>query len=304
MRSELFNNRSGVHLPLVEFMHRGYCELKITRDHMQTAINAFAIFLYGTLDDVERLPADYVLRSARTISMMKIAREKLAVTWDVVKAGRQTRDISHLTLEMYRPLFKYINGREIARLNLSDDRILTYIGTHADLDRHQVGVVASRYIEINKNWAKPRYLNIMNNLLCGVPMTFMRRLPINTYLQLSHQVFYHIRACDPLQRRFYLAMMTRTKALGKSFSWNARDVSRLGLLLTEVEGTDLSAINPEALKGITAQVMRHMSPQNLQYLTENQLKYLAPKSLNILGRKLKLYYDQLQLYSIWLAFFM
>lgn len=25
------------------------------------------------------------------------------------------------------------------------------------------------------------------------------------------QVFYHIRACDPLQRRFYYAMMTRTQ---------------------------------------------------------------------------------------------
>lgn len=70
--------------------------------------------------------------------MMKIAREKLAATWGVVKAGRATMDISHLTLEMYRPLFKYINGREIARLNLSDERILTYIGTHAELDRHQV----------------------------------------------------------------------------------------------------------------------------------------------------------------------
>lgn len=30
---------------------------------MQTAVNAFAIFLYGSLDDIERLPADYVLRS-------------------------------------------------------------------------------------------------------------------------------------------------------------------------------------------------------------------------------------------------
>ncbi|XP_034824147.1 uncharacterized protein [Maniola hyperantus] len=297
MRSELFNNRSGVHFPFLEFLHRGYCELNLTRDYMQTAINAFAIFLYGTLDDIERLPADYVLRSSRTISMMKIAREKLAATWNVVKAGRDTIHISHLTLELYRPLFKYINGREIARLNLSDERILTYIGTHADLDRHQVGVVTSKYIEVNKVWTSPRYLNIMNNLLCGVPMTFMRRLPISTYLQLSHQVFYHIRACDPLQRRFYLAMMTRTKALGKSFSWNARDVSRLGLLLTEVEGTDLSTINPEAIAGITAQVMLDMSPRSLKYLTDNQLKYLAPKPLNILSRKLKIYNDQLQLYD-------
>ncbi|XP_052747526.1 uncharacterized protein LOC112052924 [Bicyclus anynana] len=297
LQSELFNNKSGVHFPALEFLHRGYCDLKITRDYMQTAINAFAIFLHGTLDDIERLPSDYVLRSARTISMMKIAREKLAATWNVVKAGRETRDISHRTLELYRPLFKYINGREIARLNLSDDRILTYIGTHAELDRHQVGVVASRYIELNKDWSKPQYLNIMNNLLCGVPMTFMRRLPVSTYLQLSHQVFYHIRACDPLQRRFYLAMMTRTKVLGKSFSWTARDVSRLGLLLTEVAGPELSAINPEAMAGMTAQVMLRMSPHNLQYITENQLQYLTPKPLNILSRKLKSYNDQLQLYD-------
>lgn len=67
-RSELFNNRSGVHLPLAEYIHRGYCELKITKDYMQTAVNAFAIFLHGTLDDIERLPADYVLRS---VSMEK-----------------------------------------------------------------------------------------------------------------------------------------------------------------------------------------------------------------------------------------
>lgn len=52
----------------------------------------------------------------------------------------------------------------------------------------QVGVVASKYIELNKDWSRPRYLNIMNNLLCGVPMIFMRRLPVSTYLQLSHQV--------------------------------------------------------------------------------------------------------------------
>ncbi|CAG4963574.1 unnamed protein product [Parnassius apollo] len=136
--------------------------------------------------------------------MMKIAREKLAATWIVVKGQKRTDQITYQTLEMYRPLFKYLNGKDIAKLNLSDTRILRYIGTHAGLDRHQV--------------------------------------------------FYHIHACDPLQRRFYLAMMTRTQALGKAYSWNARDVSRLGYLLAEVEGPDLSAINPEAVAGITAHV--------------------------------------------------
>ncbi|CAH2099643.1 unnamed protein product [Euphydryas editha] len=292
--AELFNNKSAVHLPPVEFLHSGYCKLNITRDFMQTAVNAFAIFLYGTLGDIERLPADYVLRSTRTISMMRIAREKLVATWTVVRAGKPTNTISYETLEMYRPLFKYITGREMARLNLKDERILTYIGTHPDLNRHQMGVVANKYIELNKNWSEPKYLNLMNNLLCGVPMTFMRRIPENIYLQLSHQVFYHIQACDPLQRRFYYAMMTKTQALGKSYSWNARDVSRLGLLLAEVDGTDLSAINPEAIAGITAKVMMVMSPQNLEYLSDLQLKHMGQKPLNILVRKLKTYRDEIQ----------
>lgn len=61
--SELFNNKSGVHFPQSELMHRGYCDLNITKDYMQTAVNAFAIFLYGSIADIERLPADYVLRS-------------------------------------------------------------------------------------------------------------------------------------------------------------------------------------------------------------------------------------------------
>lgn len=46
------------------------------------------------------------------------------------------------------------------------------------------------------------------------------------------------------------------QALGKSYSWNARDVSRLGLLLAEVDGPDLSAMNPEAIAGITAHVTK------------------------------------------------
>lgn len=70
--------------------------------------------------------------------MMKVAREKLVATWTVVKGNHLAEEITYQTLEMYRPLFKYINGREIAKLNLSDERILSYIGTHADLDRHQV----------------------------------------------------------------------------------------------------------------------------------------------------------------------
>jgi hypothetical protein len=70
--------------------------------------------------------------------MMKLEREKLAATWDVVKGDSETNEISYTVLELYRPLFKYLSGREISRLNLSDERILTYVGTHADLDRHQV----------------------------------------------------------------------------------------------------------------------------------------------------------------------
>lgn len=73
--------------------------------------------------------------------MMKVAREKLSATWEVIKGNRDTKEIPHWTLEMYRPLFKYLNGREIAKLNLSDPKILTYIGTHAELNRHQVKIL-------------------------------------------------------------------------------------------------------------------------------------------------------------------
>ena len=73
--------------------------------------------------------------------MMKIAREKLVATWQVVRGRNRTIDITYETLERYRPLFKYINGREMARLNLSNDRILSYIGTHGGLNRHQVGLL-------------------------------------------------------------------------------------------------------------------------------------------------------------------
>lgn len=69
---------------------------------------------------------------------MKIAREKMAATWPVVKGSTPTEAIPYETLERYRPLFKYLNGKEMAKLNLSDSRILSYIGTHPDLSRHQV----------------------------------------------------------------------------------------------------------------------------------------------------------------------
>ncbi|XP_013167341.1 PREDICTED: uncharacterized protein LOC106117527 isoform X2 [Papilio xuthus] len=295
LRAELYQNKSGVHLPMSEYMYRGRCRLNVTNDFMQTAIDAFAIFLEGDLNDILRLPPTYVLHSARTIAMMNIAREKLAATWTVVKENKPNEEITIQTLELYRPLFKYLNGKEIAKLNLTDNRILIYIGTHADLNRHQVGVVASKYIKLNRHWSEPKYLNLMNNLLCGVPMTYMRRLPENTYLQLTHQLFYHIRACDPLQRRFYLAMMTKSQALGKSYSWNARDVSRLGLLLAEVDGPDLSVINPEAIAGITAHVMQIMNAQNLRYFTDLQLKYMGQKPLNILTGKLKHYKDGMKI---------
>ncbi|XP_047037171.1 uncharacterized protein LOC124642652 [Helicoverpa zea] len=279
-------------MPFLEYLHIGHCRLNITRDYMQTAVDAFAILIGGDLSDVERLPGSYVLRSARTIAMMRLAREKLAATWYVVKGTTPTNKITFETLEKFRPLFKYVNGREMANLNLSDNKILSFIGSHPDLNRHQVGVVASKYIRLNPRWTDAKYLNIMNNLLCGVPMIFMRRIPENTYLQLTHQLFYHIRACDPLQRRFYLAMMMKTQALGKSYSWSAREVSRLGLLLAEVSGKDLSAINPEAVAGITPQVMLEMPIHSLKSITELQLRYLHPKALNILARKLIEYQNE------------
>ncbi|XP_075978869.1 uncharacterized protein LOC142978339 isoform X2 [Anticarsia gemmatalis] len=282
----------AVTLPFVEYIHHDHAYLKLRHDYMQTAVDAFAIFLAGTIADIKRLPRSYVLRSARTIAMMRIPREKLMVTWAVVKGSTPTEKISIAVLEQFRPLFKYVNGKEMARLNLLDNKILSYLGTHPDLNRHQVGVIASKYLQLNKNWTQPRYLNIMKNLLCGIPMMFMRRIPRATYMQLSHQMFYHIHACEPLQRRFYLQMMTRTQALGKSYSWTARDVSQLGLLLADVDGKTLSAVNPEAMAGITSQVMLKIPPQTLQHVTEMQLRYLEPKALNILTRKLYEYQSE------------
>ncbi|XP_021181855.3 uncharacterized protein LOC110370396 [Helicoverpa armigera] len=292
MRAATFLGKKSVNMPFLEYLHIGHCRLNITRDYMQTAVDAFAILIGGDLSDVERLPGSYVLRSARTIAMMRLAREKLAATWFVVKGTTPNNKITFETLEKFRPLFKYVSGREMSNLNLSDNKILSFIGSHPDLNRHQVGVVASKYIRLNPRWTDAKYLNIMNNLLCGVPMIFMRRIPENTYLQLTHQLFYHIRACDPLQRRFYLAMMMKTQALGKSYSWSAREVSRLGLLLAEVSGKDLSAINPEAVAGITPQVMLEMPIHSLKSITELQLRYLHPKALNILARKLIEYQNE------------
>ncbi|XP_053601740.1 uncharacterized protein LOC128670248 [Plodia interpunctella] len=293
MRAELFRNVTGVHKPNLDYMVAGQFRLNLTKDRMQTAVNAFSIFIDGNMNDILQLPPKYVLNSARTIAMLKIAQEKLAATWTVVKNGRRPDRISHATLEAYRPLFKYVNGREIARLNLSDSRILKYIGTHPDLTRHQVGVIASKYIKMNKGWTSSKYLNQMNNLLCGVPMLHMRRLEPNTFLQLSHQVFYHIHACDPIQRRFYLKMMTRTEALGRAFSWSARDVARLGLLLAEVSESDLTAIKPQAMAGITPQVMLEIPPKNLKFISEAQIQYIDQKSLNIMAKKLKAYHDMM-----------
>ncbi|KAL4705257.1 hypothetical protein ACJJTC_010276 [Scirpophaga incertulas] len=292
MHAELFQGKSSVHLLPFELIHADHGYLKLTKDYMQTAVDAFSILLSGTTKDVLHMPSAYILRSARTIAMMKIEREKLAATWNVVKADKNPDQISHEVLEMYRPLFKYLNGREMANLNLSDDRILTYIGTHADLNRHQVGVIASKYIKINPRWKEPYYLNQMNNLLCGVPMTVMRRVPFNTYLQLNHQVFYHIRACDPLQRRFYLTIMTKSQALGKSYGWNARDVFRLGLLLSEISGSQIAQINPEAMSGLTAQVILEIPPHVLMSITDMQIRYMSQKALNILAKKLKMYQNE------------
>ena len=79
--------------------------------------------------------------------MMRIAREKLAATWTVVKGNLQTEEVTYETLEKFRPLFKYVNGREMARLNLLDTKILSFIGTHPDLNRHQVGIfVATKWL--------------------------------------------------------------------------------------------------------------------------------------------------------------
>lgn len=77
--------------------------------------------------------------------MMKIAREKLVATWLVVRGDLKTSDVPYETLEYFRPLFKYLSGREMAKLNLSDTRILMYIGTHSGLNRHQVSILTGSY---------------------------------------------------------------------------------------------------------------------------------------------------------------
>lgn len=69
-RAEIFHNKSSVHLPFSEYLHRGHAYLKISRDHMQTAVNAFAIFLAGSIEDIMRLPPTYVLQSVRDIGFI------------------------------------------------------------------------------------------------------------------------------------------------------------------------------------------------------------------------------------------
>ncbi|XP_049888070.1 uncharacterized protein LOC126382295 [Pectinophora gossypiella] len=258
LRDELFNNKSAVHLPPLELMHRGHLRLKVTRDMMQTALNAFGILLGGNVDDVLALPPDYVLRSARTIAMMKLRNEKLYALWTVVKNDRKASEVPHYELEMYRPLFKYLSGREISRLNLSDDRILRFIGTHPDLDRHQMGVVATKILRTIPNWRDANYINLMNNILCGIPMHILHNLSINIFLQFPHQLV--PRSCTRfkmtcLHRESNLEPPDREPALpviGMPYSWDARDVSRLGLLMADVDGQDLAMINPESMSGITA----------------------------------------------------
>lgn len=100
---------------------------------------------------------------ARTISMMKISREKLAETWKVVKNGTPTYELTHEFLELYRPLFKYVNAKEMTRLNLLDTRILHYVGTHPDLNRHQVSSGSS------------------NLQFYTIQVSSIRRLEFNTY---------------------------------------------------------------------------------------------------------------------------
>lgn len=62
----------------------------------------------------------------------------------------------------------------------------------------------------------------------------------------------HLSASSVLCLPFKLS--TSLKVLGKPYSWSERDVSRLGLLLGELEGPEFAAINPEAVFGITSQV--------------------------------------------------
>lgn len=64
--AELFQDYKSVHLPMPEFMQKGHCYLKESLDYMQTAVDAFSIFLHGNLDDIHRLPSSYVLRSVKS----------------------------------------------------------------------------------------------------------------------------------------------------------------------------------------------------------------------------------------------
>lgn len=50
-------------MPPQELHYPGHCRLRETNDKMQTALNAYAMFLYCSAKDIEKLPPHYVLRS-------------------------------------------------------------------------------------------------------------------------------------------------------------------------------------------------------------------------------------------------
>lgn len=52
----------------------------------------------------------------------------------------------------------------------------------------QVGIIASKYVKMTPNWLEAKNLNLMNNLLCGMPMNLMRKASSNVYLQLTQHV--------------------------------------------------------------------------------------------------------------------
>ncbi|XP_037964482.2 uncharacterized protein LOC119691306 [Plutella xylostella] len=279
-------------MPDLEHIYAGSSRLRHPRsegDLMQAAVDAFFLVVHGDVSDVMSLPPGYVLRSANTLSMMKISLEKLTALWTVVKNGRHPVDISVRTLELYRPLFKYVNAREMARLNLSDPKIVLYLGTHPDLNRHQVGVIARKLVALRPGWHRPALLTLMNNLLCGLPVVLLHQIRDDALLQLAPSVFYHIYACDPLQVRFFYHLMTKPQVLGKAYSWGFEQVFKLGLLLTEARGAHLTTVKPHAIAAITPQVMAKMKPINLRYLTEQQKAKLQPNVRNILRKKLRSY---------------
>lgn len=71
-RAETFHRKVAVHMPPQELHYPGHCRLKETNDKMQTALNAYAIFLYCSAKDIEKLSPQYVLRSVRTFQFVEI----------------------------------------------------------------------------------------------------------------------------------------------------------------------------------------------------------------------------------------